>query len=171
MNDILKKKFKNRGIWAVAGAAMIIAVICLYPRKARRVRTLLVDDSQCMREYLGHLVRAEGGFDVVGTATDGLQALRLVSVLRPDLILMDVRMPCMDGLEATRILKQNPAQSTYLPVIIVVTSEDTATCRCEAKEAGADGFVAKSATLRLQLKYTLHRLFSADCEPLAGQRG
>jgi CheY-like chemotaxis protein len=131
----------------------------------RRVRTLLVDDSQFMRALLSILIE-ESGFDLVGTAADGRQALRSVAALKPDLVLMDVDMPCLDGLEATRSIKESGKQSGYAPVIVMVTSEDTSECRSRAQDAGADGFVSKSEDLRSQLKSTLDHMFSGNQESL-----
>jgi CheY-like chemotaxis protein len=132
----------------------------------RSVRTLLVDDSQLMREFLTLLIGREGGFELVGTAADGRQALRSVAALRPELIVMDVQMPCLDGLEATRIIKQFGAQIGYAPMIVIVTSEDTLECRSRAEGAGANGFVPKSEHLGVQLISTLENLFSGNCEAL-----
>jgi CheY-like chemotaxis protein len=132
----------------------------------RRVRTLLVDDSEFMRALLTMLIE-ESGFELVGTAADGRQALRSVAALRPDLVLMDVNMPGMDGLEATRSIKESGKRSGYAPVIVLVTSEDTLECRSQAEDAGANGFVSKSEDLRGQLKSTLDNLFSGDCESMS----
>ncbi len=130
----------------------------------RSVRTLLVDDSQFMREYLSILLRREGGFELVGTATDGREALGCVTALKPDLVLMDVNMPCLDGIEATRSIKQSGRQSGYAPAIVIVTSEDTLACRSRAEKAGANGFVSKTEDLRAQLKSTLENLFPLNEE-------
>jgi CheY-like chemotaxis protein len=135
----------------------LIAQPCL--QTPARVRTLLVDDSQSMREFLTTLLGFEGGFELVGTATDGRQALRCAAALRPDLILMDVQMPILDGLEATRMIKQFGAQVGYNPVIVMVTADDTSDCRFLATAAGADGFVAKTTHLGTRLRSTLDRLF------------
>jgi DNA-binding NarL/FixJ family response regulator len=121
-----------------------------------------VDDSQLMREYLAVLVGRESGFELVGTAEDGRQALHVAAGLRPELILMDVRMPNLDGLEATRIIKQFGAQVGYAPMIVIVTSENTLECLSQAEDAGADGFVAKSENLGVQLKSTLEKMFFAN---------
>ena len=118
-----------------------------------------------MCDYLRLLVSLEGGFELVGIATNGREGVQLASILRPNLILMDVRMPCLDGIEATRIIKRSGSQSGHQPVIIIVTSEDTPECRFQAKEAGADGFVAKSENLRIQLKSALHLLFLTTASP------
>ena len=132
----------------------------------RRIRTLLVDDSQLMREFLTVLIGRESDFELVGTATDGRQALRLAAALRPELILMDVQMPNLDGLGATRIIKQFGAQVGYEPVIVIVTSEDTLECRSRAEAAGANGFVPKDMRLGVQLTSTLENLFSGNCQSL-----
>jgi len=127
----------------------------------RRVRTLLADDSKFMRAFLAVLIE-EIGFELVGGAADGIQALRSVADLKPDLVLMDVDMPYLGGIEATRSIKESGKRCGYAPMIVMVTSEDTLECRAQAKEAGADGFVAKSGDLRAQLKSTLDRLFSGE---------
>jgi CheY-like chemotaxis protein len=132
----------------------------------RHIRTLLVDDSPLMREFLTILVGRENGFEIVATAADGLQALRSVAALRPELILMDVDMPCLDGLAATRTIRQSAAQIGYAPVIVMVTANDTLTCRSLAEEAGANGFVPKSENLGAQLRSTLANLFSGNVESL-----
>jgi len=125
----------------------------------RHVRTLLVDDSECMREYLTMLIGLESGFELVGTASDGSQALRCVAALKPDLVLMDVNMPRLNGLQATRSIKESGKQSGYAPIIVIVSSEDTLACRFQAEEAGANGFVSKSTNLQEELKSTLNNLF------------
>ncbi len=116
-----------------------------------------------MRAFLAVLIE-ESGFEVAGTAADGRQALQAVANLRPDLVLMDFDMPFVDGLQATRLIKRSSRQNGSAPVIVMVTSEDTLACRSQAKDAGADGFVAKSGDLRGQLKSTLDHLFSGDQE-------
>jgi DNA-binding NarL/FixJ family response regulator len=133
----------------------------------RPIRTLLVDDSEFMRKYLARLIELERGFEVVGTAADGFEAIRYVGAHKPDLVLMDVNMPCLNGIEATRSIKHSGKQSGYAPVIIIVTSEDTLACRSQAKKAGANGFVEKSEHLRVDLKSTLDGLFSESGESLS----
>ncbi len=129
----------------------------------RRVRTLLVDDSPFMRVLLTRLIE-ESGFEAVGTAADGRQALRSVAALKPDLVLMDADMPYMNGLQATRSIKETGKKSGYAPAIVIVTSEDTLQCRSQAKDSVADGFVSKSEDLRGQLQSTLHNLFPDNRE-------
>jgi CheY-like chemotaxis protein len=130
------------------------------------VRALLVDDSPFMRAFLAIFLE-DAGIEVVGTAADGCQALQSVAALKPDLVLMDVDMPRMNGIEATRSIKEAGQHSGDAPVIVIVTSEDTLECRSQAEDAGADGFVSKSDDLRGQLNATLDNLFSWKREALA----
>jgi DNA-binding NarL/FixJ family response regulator len=134
----------------------------------RRVRTLLVDDSPLMRVFLARLME-ENGFEVVGTAADGREALLYVAALKPDLVLMDVEMPYLDGLEATLSIKESGGRGGYAPVIVMVTSEDTLACRSRAEEVGADGFVPKSGNLRTELNSTLEKLFGRNGESLPAE--
>jgi two-component system, chemotaxis family, protein-glutamate methylesterase/glutaminase len=99
------------------------------------VRVLLVEDSAVTREYLGFLLARDPEIQVVGAASDGLDAVEQVERLRPEVILMDIRMPRMSGLEATRKI-----MSCFPTPIVLVTagfsSDDTALC-FEAIKAGA----------------------------------
>ncbi|MBN1192629.1 MAG: response regulator, partial [Coriobacteriia bacterium] len=83
-----------------------------------RIRVLIVDDSLLAREMLSQILSSDDGIEVVGTASDGAEAVEMVARLRPDLITMDVHMPKMDGLEATeRIMAFTPT-----PILIVSSS-------------------------------------------------
>jgi CheY-like chemotaxis protein len=83
---------------------------------------------------------------------------------------MDFDMPCLDGIQAARLIKRAGEQIGYAPVIVMVTSEDTSECRSLAKDAGASGFVSKAENLRGKLKATLNHLFSENREPLLADR-
>jgi CheY-like chemotaxis protein len=107
--------------------------------KRRRIRTVIVDDSLLVVRSLELFLRRQEGFEVVGTAANGEQAVQRVADLRPDLVLMDVRMPAMDGLEATRRIKEKEAW----PLVILFTLEDSEQVRAAAKVAGSDGFASK----------------------------
>src|SRR5882762_10862182 len=123
----------------------------------RAVRTLIADDSPVMLKTLSKILALEGIFALVAAATDGSQAVRHALTIEPELILMDVHMPHLNGIEATRYIKQfkNP------PLVIIVTSDDTPDSRALAKRAGADAFVTKIGNLHAQLKVIFHQLFSA----------
>ena len=73
---------------------------------------VIVDDQAMVRAGFGALLSAQHDIEVVGDAANGLEALQVVEATRPDVVLMDVRMPLMDGLEATRAILRNPAQPT-----------------------------------------------------------
>jgi len=103
------------------------------------LRLLLVDDQQLMREGLRTLLEIAGGITVVGEAGDGAAAVEVFEKLTPDVVLMDLRMPVMDGVEATRrILLQFPDAK-----ILVLTTFDEDELVFEAVRAGARGYLLK----------------------------
>ena len=108
------------------------------PRPAAQV--LVVDDSPEFLLGACDWVAAQSGLRLAGTARTGEEALLAVERLHPDLVLMDVAMPRMDGLEATRRIKSAPDA----PIVVILTFHATQAARQEAWAAGADGFVSKS---------------------------
>lgn len=106
----------------------------------RRIRVLVVDDNSGFRESLLSLLDA-GNFTVIGEAESGSRALDLAAELQPDVVLMDVRMPGMDGIEATRLLKE---RYPSLGVVALSGHEDQAIVR-EMLVAGASGYVLKDS--------------------------
>ena len=119
------------------------------------VRTLIADDSPLMLKTIAQILALEGNFTLVGTATDGCQAVRQALTMEPELVLMDYRMPHLNGLEAIRHIKQ----SENPPLIILVTADDTPRSEALAKAAGADGFVKKRGNLHDQLRSVFQELF------------
>ncbi len=103
------------------------------------MRILLVDDHGLFLEGLDNLLRA-GGYEVVGAAHDGLEAMRLAHELRPDIILMDIRMPRCDGLCATRAIH---AELPEIKIVMLTTSADDADL-FEAIKCGASGYLLKN---------------------------
>ncbi len=103
------------------------------------LRTLLVDDHLLFRKGLARLLDAQPDFEVVGEAADGLEAVEQARLLHPDLVLMDIRMPKCDGLEATRRIK---AQTPELRVVMLTVSEDEQDLAA-AVCSGADGYLLK----------------------------
>jgi len=110
------------------------------------IRLLLADDQAMVRQGFGALLNAQQGMAVVGEATNGEDAVRTCRELRPDVVLMDVRMPVMDGLEATRRLMRPPGGVDYRPRVLMLTTFDLDDYVYEALRAGASGFLLKDAT-------------------------
>jgi two-component system chemotaxis response regulator CheB len=109
----------------------------------RRTRILIVDDSAVMRSLLRSVVCADGSLEVAGTAADGQTALAAIETLRPDLILLDVEMPVMDGLVTLRQLR---ARGHRMPVIMCSSlTQRGATVTVEALACGASDYVTKPA--------------------------
>ncbi|MDX3102576.1 response regulator [Nonomuraea angiospora] len=105
------------------------------------MKVLVVDDQQLMREGLVALLDLIDDVEVVGDAGDGEQALRLVAEVRPDVVLMDLRMPVMDGVEATRrIARAHPEVA-----VVVLTTYDDDRSVDSALLAGARGYLTKDA--------------------------
>jgi len=108
-------------------------------------RCLIVDDQAMVREGFAAVLAAQPGMAVAGQAADGAEAVRLAAALYPDVILMDVRMPVLDGLEATRqILSAAPGAAR--PRVLMLTTFDLDEYVYEALRAGASGFLLKDAT-------------------------
>ncbi|HEY2478188.1 MAG TPA: response regulator transcription factor [Solirubrobacterales bacterium] len=105
------------------------------------IRVALVDDQALVRAGFRALLDAEADIEVVGEACDGDEALRLLRAERPDVVLMDVRMPGMDGLEATRLIAAEPALAEVRVVILTTFELDEYVF--EALRAGAAGFLVK----------------------------
>ncbi len=103
------------------------------------MRILLADDHGLFVEGLSNLLRA-GGYTVVGTASDGLEAVQLARSLRPDVILMDVRMPRCDGVAATRLIQ---AELPEIKIVMLTTSAEDADL-FEALRSGASGYLLKN---------------------------
>jgi DNA-binding NarL/FixJ family response regulator len=112
------------------------------------IRVLLVDDQELFREGVRVIVDAQEGMEVVGAAGDGLEALQLVDELAPDVVLMDIRMPEMDGVEATRQIFQpeRVARRTTPVRVIVLTTFNLDDKAATAIRHGASGFLLKDTT-------------------------
>ncbi|MBV1937195.1 response regulator transcription factor [Streptomyces sp. Qhu-G9] len=106
------------------------------------VTVLLVDDEPLVRAGLRAVLEAQPDIEVVGEAADGAAVIPLVRRLRPDVVAMDVRMPLMDGIEATRAVLRTVDRP---PKILVVTTFENDEYVYEALRAGADGFLLKRA--------------------------
>jgi two-component system nitrate/nitrite response regulator NarL len=103
------------------------------------IRVLLVDDHLLFRKGLARLLDAQPDFEVVGEAADGLEAIEQAWLLRPDLVLMDIRMPHCNGLEATRRIKD---QMPDMHVVMLTVSDDEQDLTTAVRH-GADGYLLK----------------------------
>lgn len=106
------------------------------------IGVLLADDDALVRGGLKALLRAESGIEVVGEAANGVEAVRAALALKPDVVVMDIRMPVRDGVSATRDLMAAPDR----PRVLVLTTFDLDEVVDDAITAGADGFLLKRAT-------------------------
>ncbi len=123
----------------------------------RAIRVLIVDDQPAVRRGLHLRLSLEPEVEVIGEAGDGAAAISLAGSLRPDVVLMDVRMPEMDGLEATRAIKRECPTTG----VLMVTSHEDPEYMLGAVRAGAAGYVLKEAT-RQELLGTVRRVLDGE---------
>ncbi|MBI1277980.1 MAG: chemotaxis-specific protein-glutamate methyltransferase CheB [Anaerolineaceae bacterium] len=129
------------------------------------IRVLLADDSATTRSYLAGLIAAAPGLTVVGEARDGEEAVRMVEALQPDVVSMDIRMPRLDGLEATRqIMARRPTPTVVVSALI----EEDVDLSFKAMEAGALAVLRKPPTQRDPDFSTLQREFITTLKAMAG---
>jgi len=127
---------------------------------ATLIRCLIVDDQAMVREGFGALLAAQRDMVVVGQAADGAQAVQQALALAPDVVLMDVRMPVMDGLAATRqIVERVPAGQP--PRVLMLTTFDLDEYVYEALRSGASGFLLKDAPAH-ELIQAVHVIAQGD---------
>jgi DNA-binding NarL/FixJ family response regulator len=122
-----------------------------------RIRVLAADDQRVVREGLAMLLGLLPDVEVVGTAADGEQVLAVVAELKPDVILMDLRMPRMDGVEATRRLRES---HPGVKVVVLTTYADDRSV-IDALRAGALGYLTKDAGAD-EIQQALHRVTSGQ---------
>jgi DNA-binding NarL/FixJ family response regulator len=118
------------------------------------IRVLLIDDNPRFIAAASHFLATVPNVAVVGCALSGQEGLTQVTDLQPDLVLMDVAMPTLSGLEVTRQLKAQPNS----PCVIILTMHDSREYRAAAEIVGADGFITKSE-FGAQLLGLIYKLF------------
>lgn len=107
------------------------------------IRVLVVDDQTLFRSGLVRLLNGQDGLTVVGEATNGSEGVRMAESLRPDVVLMDIRMPDMDGIEATRQITQTNPRAR----VLILTTFHTDAYVLDALKAGASGYVLKDSAV------------------------
>ena len=122
------------------------------------LRLILVDDQEMYRLGFRMLLETQEGVEVVGEAEDGRAAVDLIERVEADIVLMDVRMPRMNGIEATRTITRGGAGG---PRVIVLTTFDLDEYAYEAIRAGASGFLLKDASLE-ELMAAIHHVHGGD---------
>ncbi len=132
-----------------------------------RIRVMVVDDHSIVREGLKHVLEQSGEFEVVGQAADGEEAVRVAAEVSPDVVVMDVRMPGKDGVEACREIMEAAPETRVL--MLTVANEETAVL--EAVAAGATGYLQKE-TDRERLLSTVRAVFRGELRlPAEAVRG
>ncbi len=129
---------------------MLNGVTC-GPASRHRVRVLIVDDMQHVREQLRLLLELTGQVEVIGEAANGAEAIVQAQALRPEVVILDLEMPGMNGSQAAEQIKQCKLAERVVILSVHATAEDIA----RARQAGADEFVEKGASLQ--------RLLAALC--------
>src|SRR5689334_5223530 len=117
------------------------------------IAVVVADDHEVVRAGFAALLDTQPDFTVLGTAADGAAAVRVCRELRPDVVLMDVRMPGTDGIEATRQLMAEaatqPEENAWTPRVLILTTFDLDEYVFDALRAGASGFLLKDVTAEL----------------------
>src|SRR5689334_573004 len=121
------------------------------------IRLILADDHALLRQGTAELLRREPDLEVIGEASNGLEAVELASSLRPDLVAMDVRMPTLSGLEATRRLREIAPEVR----VLVLTAYDEDQYIFSLLQAGASGYLLKSAPVS-ELVKAIRRVHAGD---------
>ena len=109
------------------------------PNIPHGIRVLIADDHRLFSQALEAILTADGRVEVIGQAADGAEAVKLAAALEPDVVLMDISMPLMDGFQATRQIRKQQPQAR----VLVLTGSDSRSDVDRAREAGAAGYVTK----------------------------
>ncbi|MDR1078446.1 MAG: response regulator transcription factor, partial [Propionibacteriaceae bacterium] len=112
------------------------------------IRVVIADDQAMIRDGIAVLLSSSGDIEVVGEAADGQAAIAVTAQLRPDVVVMDIRMPIMDGLRATDHIIRSRAEGQAKPRVLVLTTFDLDEYVYDALTAGASGFLLKDASAR-----------------------
>ncbi len=128
-------------------------------RRSQPIRILLADDHPIFRDGLRRLLEAEPDLKVIGEACDGAEAVKMARQLKPDILLLDLAMPRMPGLEALREMSSGPANSSVRVILLTAAAEKKQIV--EALQLGARGVVLKDSATQLLLK-SIHTVMSGE---------
>ncbi len=128
-------------------------------RKSQPVRILLADDHPIFRDGLRRLLESEPDLKVVGEACDGAEAVKMARQLKPDILLLDLAMPRMPGLEALREMSSGPVSNSVRVILLTAAAEKKQIV--EALQLGARGVVLKDSATQLLLK-SIHTVMSGE---------
>ena len=128
-------------------------------RRSQPVRILLADDHPIFRDGLRRLLEAEPDLKVIGEACDGAEAVKMARQLRPDILLLDLAMPRMPGLEALREMSSGPVSNSVRVILLTAAAEKKQIV--EALQLGARGVVLKDSATQLLLK-SIHTVMSGE---------
>lgn len=120
---------------------LTFAEAALQGNGTKNARLLIVDDHEIFRRGLRALLEPSSEWQICGEAVDGMDAVEQCRLLKPDIVVLDVSMPRLNGLEAARLIKKETPE----PQIVIITQHDSPQIRTAAIEAGAQAFVTKSA--------------------------
>lgn len=127
------------------------------PGKGKPARLIIADDHDYVRSGIRVMLSGEAGLEIVGEVADGQEALEICARERPDLALMDVRMPRMDGLTATRSIKRSFPEIS----VLILTMHESEDYLLEAVKAGAAGYVLKDAPQK-ELVTAIHKVLEGE---------
>ena len=128
-------------------------------RRSQPVRILLADDHPIFRDGLRRLLEAEPDLKVIGEACDGAEAVKMAQQLKPDILLLDLAMPRMPGLEALREMSSGPVSNSVRVILLTAAAEKKQIV--EALQLGARGVVLKDSATQLLLK-SIHTVMSGE---------
>ncbi len=153
MFKAMKLLLQDAPVWATAGSDALVTASPLTSRG--RARILIADDNTVIRYGVKQLISQETGLEVVGEALNGEDAVALARSLRPDIVIMDVRMPLMDGIEATSLITEEWPET----LVVGFSSSYEHNIKAKMLKAGAVDFLEKGES-GTQLVAMLHRLWS-----------
>jgi len=118
-----------------------------------KIKLMIVDDMESVRQSLSTILELTNDLEVIGEARDGLEAIQKLEVLKPDVVLMDLEMPMLDGLETTQRVKD-----IYQDIkVVMITIHDSTDNREKAAHVGVDAFIEKGAPTEILVE-TIHKV-------------